>query len=308
MEKLIIGSHVSYTKEEEMLGSVKEALSYKENTFMFYTGAPQNTFRAKIDENKVKKAKELMKENDIDINNVIIHAPYIINLANDKDKDKYNFAINFLKEELKRAKILGIKNIVLHPGSHVGLGVEKGIQNIINALNEVLKEEGPTICLETMAGKGTEIGKTFEEINEIIKGIKNKEKIGVCLDTCHLNDSGYDIANFDELLEKFGKIIGINKIKCIHINDSKNEKGTHKDRHENIGFGKLGFQNIINIIYNEKLKEVPKILETPYISMNGGKDRTYPPYKFEIEMIKNKKFNPNLLEEIRNYNKSWYLL
>lgn len=308
MEKLIIGSHVSYTKEEGMLRSVKEALSYKENTFMFYTGAPQNTFRAKIDENKVKKAKELMKENDIDINNVIIHAPYIINLANDKDKDKYNFAINFLKEELKRAKILGIKNIVLHPGSHVGLGVEKGIQNIINALNEVLKEEGPTICLETMAGKGTEIGKTFEEINEIIKGIKNKEKIGVCLDTCHLNDSGYDIANFDELLEKFGKIIGINKIKCIHINDSKNEKGTHKDRHENIGFGKLGFQNIINIIYNEKLKEVPKILETPYISMNGGKDRTYPPYKFEIEMIKNKKFNPNLLEEIRNYNKSWYLL
>lgn len=308
MEKLIIGSHVSYTKEEGMLGSVKEALSYKENTFMFYTGAPQNTFRAKIDENKVKKAKELMKENDIDINNVIIHAPYIINLANDKDKDKYNFAINFLKEELKRAKILGIKNIVLHPGSHVGLGVEKGIQNIINALNEVLKEEGPTICLETMAGKGTEIGKTFEEINEIIKGIKNKEKIGVCLDTCHLNDSGYDIANFDELLEKFGKIIGINKIKCIHINDSKNEKGTHKDRHENIGFGKLGFQNIINIIYNEKLKEVPKILETPYISMNGGKDRTYPPYKFEIEMIKNKKFNPNLLEDIRNYNKSWYLL
>ena len=308
MEKLIIGSHVSYTKEEGMLGSVKEALSYKENTFMFYTGAPQNTFRAKIDEDKVKKAKELMKENDIDINSVIIHAPYIINLANDKDKDKYNFAINFLKEELKRAKILGIKNIVLHPGSHVGLGVEKGIQNIINALNEVLKEEGPTICLETMAGKGTEIGKTFEEINEIIKGIKNKEKIGVCLDTCHLNDSGYDITNFDELLEKFGKIIGINKIKCIHINDSKNEKGTHKDRHENIGFGKLGFQNIINIIYNEKLKEVPKILETPYISMNGGKDRTYPPYKFEIEMIKNKKFNPNLLEDIRNYNKSWYLL
>lgn len=304
MEKLIIGSHVSYTKEEGMLGSVKEALSYKENTFMFYTGAPQNTFRAKIDEDKVKKAKELMKENDIDINNVIIHAPYIINLANDKDKDKYNFAINFLKEELKRAKILGIKNIVLHPGSHVGLGVEKGIQNIINALNEVLKEEGPTICLETMAGKGTEIGKTFEEINEIIKGIKNKEKIGVCLDTCHLNDSGYDITNFDELLEKFDEIIGINKIKCIHINDSKNEKGTHKDRHENIGFGKLGFQNIINIIYNEKLKEVPKILETPYISMNGGKDRTYPPYKFEIEMIKNKKFNPNLLEDIRNYNKS----
>lgn len=310
MEKLIIGSHVSFTKEEGLLGSVKESLSYGENTFMFYTGAPQNTIRGKIDEEKTKEAQTLMKENNIDIKDVIIHAPYIINLANNKDEDKFNFAVNFLKQELTRAETLGIKKVVMHPGSHVGLGVEKGIENIIKGLNKVLdKKEGPIICLETMAGKGIELGKTFEEIKTIIDGTIYKERLLVCLDTCHLNDAGYDISNFDKLLEDFDKIIGLDKIGCIHINDSKNEKGAHKDRHENIGLGTLGFQNIIKIIYNEKLKEVPKILETPYISINGGKDRTYPPYKQEIEMIRQKKYNEKLLEEIRNYyNKFWYLL
>ena len=304
MEKLIIGSHVSFTKEEGLLGSVKEALSYKENTFMFYTGAPQNTVRGKIDEEKTNEAIQLMKENNIDINDVIIHAPYIVNLANNKDIDKFNFAVNFLKQELQRAQTLGIKKIVLHPGSHVGLGVKEGLNNIINGLNLVLDEEkGPIICLETMAGKGTELGKTFEEIKTIIDGVKNNQRLLVCLDTCHLNDAGYDVTNFDNLLKEFDKIIGLNKIGCIHINDSKNEKGAHKDRHENIGLGKIGFENLIKIIYSKNLKEVPKILETPYISMDGGKDRTYPPYKFEIEMIKNKIYNPKLLEDIRNYYK-----
>ena len=302
MNKLIIGSHVSFTKDEGMLGSVKEALSYGENTFMFYTGAPQNTIRGKIDENKTNEAKELMKKNNIDINDVIIHAPYIVNLANNKDEDKFNFAVNFLKQELKRAETLGIKKIVLHPGSHVGLGVDEGLQNIIKGLNLVLDEkEGPIICLETMAGKGTELGKTFEEIKTIIDGVNNKERLLVCLDTCHLNDAGYDISNFDKLLNEFDNVIGIDKIGCIHINDSKNEKGAHKDRHENIGLGTLGFEKLIKIIYNDKLKEVPKILETPYVSISGGKDRTLPPYKQEIEMIKNKKYNPNLLQDIRNY-------
>ena len=304
MEKLIIGSHVSFTKEEGLLGSVKEALSYKENTFMFYTGAPQNTVRGKIDEEKTNEAIQLMKENNIDINDVIIHAPYIVNLANNKDIDKFNFAVNFLKQELQRAQTLGIKKIVLHPGSHVGLGVKEGLNNIINGLNLVLDEEkGPIICLETMAGKGTELGKTFEEIKTIIDGVKNNQRLLVCLDTCHLNDAGYDVTNFDNLLKEFDKIIGLNKIGCIHINDSKNEKGSHKDSHENIGLGKIGFENLIKIIYSKNLKEVPKILETPYISMDGGKDRTYPPYKFEIEMIKNKTYNPKLLEDIRNYYK-----
>lgn len=309
MEKLIIGSHVSFNKEEGLLGSVKEALSYGSNTFMFYTGAPQNTVRGKIDEKATKEGQKLMLDKNIDINNVIIHAPYIVNLANNKDEDKFNFSINFLKQELKRAEILGIKKIVLHPGSHVGLGKEEGLKNIINALNIILdNKEGPIICLETMAGKGTELGKTFEEIKTIIDGVKNKERLLVCLDTCHLNDAGYDLNDFDKLLDNFDKIIGLNKIGCIHINDSKNEKGAHKDRHENIGFGTIGFENLIKIIYNEKLKEVPKILETPYVSISGGKDRTFPPYKKEIEMIKEKKYNPNLLDEIRNYNKSWYLL
>lgn len=309
MNKLIIGSHVSFTKDEGLLGSVKEALSYGENTFMFYTGAPQNTVRGKIDENKTNEAKELMKKHNIDINDVIIHAPYIVNLANNKDEDKFSFAINFLKQELKRTEILGIKKVVLHPGSHVGLGVEQGLQNIIKGLNQVLdKKEGPIICLETMAGKGTELGKTFEEIKTIIDGVNNNERLLVCLDTCHLNDAGYDITNFDKLLDEFDKVIGIDKIGCIHINDSKNEKGTHKDRHENIGIGTIGFENLIKIIYNERLKKVPKILETPYISINGGKDHTFPPYKQEIEMIKEKKYNPTLLEDIRNYyNKLWYL-
>lgn len=308
MEKLIIGSHVSFTKNEGMLGSVKEALSYGENTFMFYTGAPQNTVRGKIDEEQTNEAKKLMKDNNIDINNVIIHAPYIVNLANNKDEDKFNFAVNFLKQELNRAEALGITKVVLHPGSHVGLGVEIGLNNIIKGLNLVLdKKEGPIICLETMAGKGTELGKTFEEIKTIIDNVENNQRLLVCLDTCHLNDAGYDVSNFDDLLKQFGQIIGLNKIGCIHINDSKNAIASHKDRHENIGLGTIGFENLIKIIYNDKLKEVPKILETPYISESGGKDRTYPPYKFEIKMIKEKTNNSNLLEDIRNYyKKSWY--
>ena len=310
MEKLIIGSHVSFSQRDGLLGSVNEALKYGGNTFMIYTGAPQNTLRAKINAEKTKEGQKLMQENHIDINNVIIHAPYIINLANSINREKYQFTIDFLKEELKRAETLGIKKVVLHPGSHVGLGVEIGLQNIIKGLNLVLdKKEGPIICLETMAGKGTELGKTFEEIKTIIDGTINKERLLVCLDTCHLNDAGYDISDFDKLLEKFDLIVGLDKIGCIHINDSKNEKSSHKDRHENIGLGTLGFENIIKIIYHDKLKKVPKILETPYVSINGGKDRTYPPYKQEIEMIRKKKYNENLLEDIRNYySKSWYLL
>lgn len=301
--KLIIGSHVSFTKDEGLLGSLKEAISYGENTFMFYTGAPQNTFRAPINIEKTNEAKKEMLKHKINIKDVIIHAPYIINLANDKE-DKFNFAVSFLRQELTRAETLGIDKIVLHPGSHIGLGEEKGLNNIINGLNLVLNEkEGPIICLETMAGKGTELGKTFEQIKTIIDGVENNNRLMVCLDTCHLNDAGYDMSEFDKVLDEFDKTIGLDKIGCIHVNDSKNEKGAHKDRHENIGIGTIGFENLINIIYNERLENIPKILETPYISIDGGKDRTYPPFKFEIEMIKNKKYNDNLLEDIRKYYK-----
>ena len=287
---MIIGSHVSYKKDTQLVGSIKEALGYGANTFMFYTGAPQNTIRYEIDDNITKEAFILLKENNIDVNNIIVHAPYIVNMASDND-----FAVDFLKQEIKRVESLGMTKLVLHPGNSVKLSREEGINNIIKNLNKVGKSS-VTICLETMAGKGTELGVTFEEIKQIIDGVDYE--LGVCLDTCHINDAGYDISNFDEVLEQFDNIIGLKYLKCIHINDSKNELGTHKDRHENIGYGTLGFDNIINILYNEKIKDVPKILETPYVK--SEKD-SYPPYKFEIEMILNKKFNSNLYEDIINY-------
>ena len=294
---LLIGSHVSFKSNTQLLGSTKEALSYGENTFMFYTGAPQNTKRSKIDDNLTNKALKLMNENNIDIKNVIVHAPYIVNLANDENKEKYLFAINFLKEEIKRVEKMGIKKIVLHPGSYTTLDIDRGIKCIINALNEVLKDDSSvSILLETMAGKGTEIGFKLEHLKRIIDGVSNKDRLMVCLDTCHLNDAGYDMSNFDVFLDKFNDIIGIEKIGCIHINDSKNILSSHKDRHENIGYGMIGFENLINIIYNERLKNIPKILETPFV-----KDRLYPPYKFEIDEIKNKKFNSNLYEDIINH-------
>jgi len=301
MEKLIIGSHVSFEKNEQLLGSVKEALEYGGNTFMFYTGAPQNTIRIRLNDELTKKALILMKENDIDINNVIVHAPYIINLANDDNA----FAISFLKEEIKRTEKLGITKLVLHPGSHVGVGIDKGIQNVIAGLNVIIDEKTKVnICLETMAGKGREVGSSFIEIKKIIDGVKYNNKVSVCLDTCHISDAGYDISNFDQVLDEFDRIIGLEKLVCIHINDSKNEKGAHKDRHENFGFGTLGFDNLIKIIYNPRIMHIPKILETPYVSIDdSSKERLYPPYKFEIMMIKNKKFNTNLIEDIRNYYK-----
>lgn len=290
---LLIGSHVGFKKDSQLLGSLKEALSYGANTFMFYTGAPQNTSRYPIQDGLTLEALSLMKDQEIDYSKVIVHAPYIINLANDKDPDKFMFSVRFLQEELERCELLGIKQIVLHPGSHVGLGKDIAISNIAKGLNMILGTHPVTILLETMAGKGTEVGSSLEEVKRIIDLVDDKEHIGVCLDTCHLNDAGYDMSDFDKFLEEFDAIIGLDKIGCIHINDSKNVRGSHKDRHENFGFGTLGFDTLISIVYHEKLKNVPKILETPYV------DREYAPYRYEIEMIKNKKFDSNLLEKIR---------
>lgn len=295
---LYIGSHVGFNKNTQLLGSAKEALKYKANTFMFYTGAPQNTARSPIVDELTLEALQLLKENNIDYSKVIVHAPYIINLCNE---EKFSFSVDFLTEELERVNQLGIKYLVLHPGSHVGLGVEKGIDNIVKGINMAFQNLGKTnnvtILLETMAGKGTEVGSNLDEIKKIIEGIEDKDHIGVCLDTCHLNDAGYDLNKFDEYLNEFDKTIGISKIGCIHINDSKNEKSSHKDRHENIGYGTIPFETLISIIYNERLKNIPRILETPYV------DKLYPPYKQEIEMIRNKKFDDNLLDKIRTDNK-----
>jgi len=288
---LTIGSHVSFNSKDQLLGSLNEALSYGANTFMFYTGAPQNTARSKINDEITLLALQKMKENNIDYSKVIVHAPYIINLANNKEDDKYDFSIRFLTEEVRRCEQLGIKYLVLHPGSHVGLGVEVGIENIINALNIILKDTSVAILLETMAGKGTEVGSNFYELKQIIEGVNYKDNIGVCLDTCHLNDSGYDVSNFDAVLDEFDKVIGLSYIKCIHINDSKNPFDSHKDRHENIGFGNLGFDTLINIIYNPRLGDIPRILETPWVEQKA-------PYKYEIEMIRKKEFDPNLKDKI----------
>lgn len=289
---LLIGSHVGFKKDTQILGSLEEALSYGSTTFMFYTGAPQNTKRCEISDELTLLALNKMKDTDIDYSKVIVHAPYIINLANNKDPDKFMFSVRFLQEEVERCSKLGIKNIVLHPGSHVGLGIDEGISNIITGLNMILDNSDVTILLETMAGKGTEIGSNFNEIKKIINGVHNKERIGVCMDTCHMNDAGYDLTDFDKLLNYFDEVVGLEFLHCIHINDSKNEKSSHKDRHENIGFGTIGFDTLISIIYNERLSDIPKILETPYVG-------EYPPYKYEIEMIKNKKFDHNIIEKIK---------
>lgn len=305
MDRLIIGSHVSFNKDNQLLGSVQETLSYGANTFMLYTGAPQNTNRTSIDFDLTRQAYDLMQQSGININDVVVHAPYIINLGNNEKLEGHQFAIDFLKQEISRCEQLGITKLVLHPGSSVNLDRETGILNIINALNMVIKpDQRVKILLETMAGKGSEIGTSFEELKRIIDSVTCKDKLGVCLDSCHLNDAGYDISNIDAILDEFDSIIGIDMIGCFHINDSKNIMGAHKDRHENFGLGSIGFANLINIIYNPRLECVPKILETPYVSeLADGVDRMYPPYKFEIEMIKAKKNNPNLLNDIRNFYK-----
>ena len=276
---LYIGSHVGFNKKDQLLGSLNEALSYGSNTFMFYTGAPQNTMRYALDDELTKKAYGMMKENNILLDKIIVHAPYIVNLAN-IDPEKHLFAINFLKQEVTRCEKLGITKMVLHPGSHVGEGIDVGIEYIIDGLNKVLENDNSVcILLETMAGKGSEVGSSFIEIKKIIDGIKKKELIGVCLDTCHVHDAGYDLSNFDGVLDEFDKVIGLNYLKCLHINDSKNVCGARKDRHENIGKGYIGLDNLLSVIYNKRLHDIPMILETPYINEKA-------PYKEEIKLIR----------------------
>ena len=283
---LKIGSHVSLKADKMYLGSVEEALSYNATAFMVYTGAPQNTIRRKIEELKIMEAKNLMKENNLRLENVVVHAPYIMNLAN-PSLEKREFGIDFLTEEIKRSAQMGATQIVLHPGSAVGSTREQAIIWIAEGVNKVIentKDLNVKIALETMAGKGNEMGRTFNELKAIIDLVNDKSRISVCFDTCHVHDSGYDVKNnFEKVIKEFDETVGINYISVVHINDSKNEMGAKKDRHENLGYGHIGFDALINIIYYEKFKDIPKILETPYVNDN-------PPYKIEIEMIRNKEF------------------
>ncbi len=288
---LYIGSHTSFLKDKGLLGVVEESISYNANIFMFYTGSNQSTLRFPINKELTAKAHELMKEHDFDKTKCIVHAPFIINLANNTDPSKYEFYINFLKEELNRCIELDIRNIVLHPGSYTSLDRVTGIKNIANGLNTALKDiDGVNLLLEYMSGKGTEVGTSIDDLKGIIDLLDEevKKKVFVCLDTCHMNDSGVDLKDIDLFLDEFDLKIGIDKIKCIHINDSYNVVGSHKDRHANLGYGTIGFNKLINVIYNERLDNIPKILETPWINRN--EKNSYAPYKYEIENIRNKKF------------------
>lgn len=290
-----IGSHVSMSAPDFMLGSVKEALSYGANAFMLYSGAPQNTRRQPIEKLKIKEAHQLMKDNGIALENIIMHAPYIINLANTIKPETYEIATSFLKEEIKRCHAFGAKYLVLHPGSHVNAGEEVGLNSIIKGLDEAMLDMKDTyIVLETMAGKGSELGYTFEQIKYIKEHVKDSEHIKVCLDTCHINDAGYDLNNFDAILDEFDELIGLEHLVCIHLNDSKNVQGARKDRHANLGFGEIGFDKLSYIAHHERLKDVVKILETPYVEKK-------PPYKYEIEMLKNNCFDENVLTKIINH-------
>ena len=290
-----IGSHVSNNGFRMLQGSVEEALSYGANCMMVYLGAPQNTFRKPLRDMRINEALELCRENNISPDDIIVHAPYIVNLAQ-SDNQKFDFAISFLANELMMTAMIGAKYMVLHPGAHVGMGSDYGISRIAMGINTILSDTinyGTVILIETMAGKGTECGRTFEEVAALISKIHNKSRIGVCLDTCHIHDGGYDIVNnYEEVIKEFDRIIGLEYLKVIHLNDSKNVCGAHKDRHENIGFGHIGFDTLMKFVNDERFKDIPKILETPYIEYN--KNLSFPPYKEEIEMIKKGEFDPNL--------------
>lgn len=288
MSKLLLGSHVSYKAPGYLVDSVKESLSYGSNTMMVYTGPPQNTLRKEIEKSNVEEAHKLMKENGMFPEKVIVHAPYIINLASPKE-DTYELAVSFLTKELKRVEQFGFKYLVLHPGSRLDLDLEVGIKKIIDGINKAFMsvKNDVIICLETMAGKGSEVGSRFEEIKAIIDGVDDKSRIGVCLDTCHVWESGIDITDPSKTLKLFDEKIGLNYLYAIHLNGSKNLIGAHKDRHENIGYGPIPFQTILDWCYCKEIEEIPKILETPYYDVEN---KSLSPYGIEIDMIKNKKW------------------
>ncbi|WP_027414703.1 deoxyribonuclease IV [Aneurinibacillus terranovensis] len=292
-----IGSHVSFSKKG-LLNAVQEALSYGSTSFMIYTGAPQNTKRKPMEEQYVEEGLKVMEDHGI--HDIVVHAPYIINLGSYKNHT-FELAVSFLRQEIERAEYIGVKNIVLHPGAYTDKDAEYGINRIAEGLNEVLHEgQTANIALETMAGKGSEIGRSFEELAAIIEKVKLNDKLAVCFDTCHTHDAGYDIVNnFDGVMEEFNRVIGLDRLAVLHINDSKNFRGAAKDRHAPIGTGLIGFQAIDYIVHHEAAKDKPIILETPWI----GKDKTdqSPMYEVEIALLRhklNERFTNNFLGDV----------
>lgn len=286
MSKIKLGCHVGMAGKEMFLASAKEAASYGANVFMLYTGAPQNTRRKDISELNIEAGWKYARQHGIE--EIVVHAPYIINLANTVKPETYELAVEFLEKEIIRTAAMGSRIMVLHPGSHVNAGVEAGIAQVINGLNTVLNQNDDDvyIALETMAGKGSEVGRTFEELKAIYDGVDKKDRLRVCFDTCHVNDAGYDIVNhYDEVFEEFDKVIGLDQIAVFHINDSMNPLGAHKDRHANIDKGSIGYETLHRLVHDERFIDVPKILETPWLAEEGSDKKTKPPYKEEIEWL-----------------------
>lgn len=294
---MLIGSHVSMSGKDMLLGASKEAASYGATTFMIYTGAPQNTRRKPIEELNIEKGLAHMKEHCL--SNIVVHAPYIINLGNTTKPETFRLGVDFLQSEIERTAHLEATQIVLHPGAHVGAGVEAGIAKIAEGLNEVLSTEHPVqIALETMAGKGSEIGRTFEELAQIIDKVTHNDRLSICMDTCHIHDAGYDVVNnFDGVLNEFDKIIGLDRLKVLHINDSKNVRGAAKDRHENIGFGEIGFEALKYVVHHPQLTHLPKILETPFVGSDAKNKKA--PYKEEIAALLSGTFDPTYLDHLK---------
>lgn len=287
---LKIGSHVSVSGKKMLLAGSEEAVSYGANTMMVYTGAPQNTRRKPIEDLNIEAALVHMAAHDIE--EIVVHAPYIINLGNTTKPETFELAVSFLAAEIKRAEALQVaRHVVLHPGAHVGAGEDAGLARIIEGLNEVLSgDETVKIALETMAGKGSELGKTFEELATIIDGVTHNDRLSVCFDTCHVHDAGYDlVGDLDGVIEQFDRIVGLERLGVIHVNDSKNARGAKKDRHENIGYGEIGFDTLNRIIHHEAFTHLPKILETPYILIS--EKTKVAPYKQEIEMFRARRFD-----------------
>jgi deoxyribonuclease-4 len=306
---LKIGSHVSFS-DKGLLTATEEALSYGSSTFMIYTGAPQNTRRKPIEDLFIPEGKEAMAK--AGIGEIVVHAPYIINLGSYKD-DTFELAVRFLQEEIRRTDKIGVKNIVLHPGAYTDKDPEYGVARIAEGLNEVLegtKETDVNIALETMAGKGSEIGRTFEELASIIERVRDNHRLTVCMDTCHMHDAGYDIVgDIDGVLRQFDDIIGLERVAVVHINDSKNPQGAAKDRHAPIGSGWIGFEAINRVVHHDALKGRPFILETPWIGKN---DKTVRPmYEAEIALLRadvEERFGGGFLEDVERlhhfYDKS----
>lgn len=298
-EQFLIGSHVSMNGKDMFLGSAEEAASYGENVFMVYTGAPQNTVRKPIEKLNADAGKQYMADNGL--KEVVVHAPYIINLGNTLKPQNFTFGVQFLQQEIERAEAIGAKEIVLHPGAHVGAGPQKAIDQIAKGLDEVIvHDQQVQIALETMAGKGTEVGTTFEQLAEIIDKVADNDKLAVTFDTCHTSDAGYDIKNdFDGVLNEFDHIIGLERLKVVHLNDSKNEQGSHKDRHQILGLGTIGFDTLNYVAHHDQLKSVPKIMETPILKDPDNKNVKWNPHGYEVAMLKKQQFNPNIIEDMK---------